>query len=208
MDFKFGRDRLFEVLRNYGLLIKQKKNYKRTTQSHHRYRKYKNLIKDREIKSCNEVFVADLTYISLESGHCYLSLITDLYSRKIVGWNLSEGLDLESSEKALEMSLKEVKDFSKLVHHSDRGAQYCSPRYVRHLESRGAQVSMTEERHVYENAVAERVNGILKNEFIRVKELSSFRQAHNVVTKAIKIYNEQRLHTALNYRTPAECHIA
>lgn len=204
----FGRDALFTLLGKHGLLIKPRKNYHRTTQSNHRYRKYKNLIKNREVKSANEVFVADLTYIKLEAGHCYLSLITDLYSRKIVGWNLSEGLDLESSEIALKMALSQVKDFSKLIHHSDRGTQYCSPRYVKHLESRGARMSMTEELHVYENAVAERVNGILKNEFIRVRELSSFRQAYKVISRAIETYNEKRLHTALNYKTPSECYAA
>jgi transposase InsO family protein len=206
MGIQVGRDWLFEMLRNNQLLIKPRKNYRRTTNSRHRFRKYSNLLKNRQVKAPNEAFVADLTYVKLERGHCYLSLITDLYSRKIVGWNLSEGLDLESSEKALLMALKEVPDPSKLIHHSDRGSQYCSPRYVKHLESIGAQVSMTEEQHVYENAVAERVNGILKSEFLWNQELRSYRHALKITTESIKIYNEQRLHTSLGYRTPAEYH--
>jgi putative transposase len=208
MGIQVGRDELFRVLRENCLLIKPRKNYRRTTNSRHRYRKYSNLIKDRQVEAPNEVFVADLTYVRLERGFCYLSLITDLYSRKIVGWNLSERLDLESCEKALWMALETVQDPTKLIHHSDRGTQYCSPRYVKHLESRGAQVSMTEQLHVYENAVAERVNGILKSEFLSIQELRCYRHALKVTAAAITIYNEQRLHSTLGYKTPAEYYAA
>jgi putative transposase len=203
-----SRDVLFKILRKYSLLVKPRKNYRRTTNSVHRFRKYSNLIKDRQVEGPNEVFVADLTYVRLERGFCYLSLITDLYSRKIVGWNLSEGLDLESTEKALQMALQGVQDPTKLIHHSDRGAQYCSPRYVKHLESRGAKISMTEQLHVYENAVAERVNGILKCEFLKTQELRSYRHACKVTATAITTYNEKRLHSSLGYKTPAELYAA
>ncbi|MCI0564291.1 MAG: IS3 family transposase [Nitrososphaera sp.] len=208
MGFQEGRDHLFTVLRKNRLLIRPKKNYGRTTNSNHRFWKYPNLIKNGTVSRPNEVFVADLTYVRLETGHCYLSLVTDLYSRKIVGWNLSETLELQGSEKALQMALAGVADPTKLIHHSDRGANYCSPRYVKQLESLGARMSMTEEIHVYENAVAERVNGILKNEFIRVKKPRTFRHALKVISEAIATYNEERLHISLNYKTPSECYAA
>lgn len=198
-----GRDRLFNVLRNHKMLIKPNKKYMRTTNSWHRFHKYPNLIKELEIVEPNQVWVADLTYLETLEGFCYLALITDTYSRKILGYHLSRSLAIEGCQRALTMALKNVPHPKRLIHHSDRGLQYCSAGYVELLHRHGAQISMTEENHVYENALAERVNGILKSEFMLGEKLRSFEVAKELVREAIKIYNEQRLHMSLNYETPA-----
>lgn len=197
-----GRDCFFRLLREYGLLVERKKNYARTTNSMHRFRKYKNRIKDIAITSPNQVFVADITYLDTFEGFCYLALITDVYSRKIVGYDVSRSLAIEGSMRALKMALKYVQLLEKLIHHSDRGIQYCSHAYVDHLLERSITISMTEENHVYENAIAERVNGILKIEFMLGDKLLSVNLAQKLVPEAIQIYNEERPHLKLNYKTP------
>ena len=126
MDFQIGRDRLFDILRKNNQLVKPRRNYKKTTNSFHRFRKYSNLIKEMEITRPNEVFVSDITYIDTMEGFCYLALITDLYSRKIVGWDLSQSLAIEGCQRALRMALRGLKNSKTLIHHSDRGIQYCS----------------------------------------------------------------------------------
>ena len=163
--FNVGRDRLFNILRDKNMLIKREKVSYKTTHSHHRFYKYNNLIKNMEINAPNQVWVSDITYIRTIKGFCYLALITDLYSRKIVGSDLSDSLELSGCLRALKMALTKAKPKGNLVHHSDRGIQYCSNQYVKQLNKRNIRVSMTEENHCYENAVAERVNGILKGEF-------------------------------------------
>lgn len=203
MGHRIGRDQLLSLVRRYGLLIEPRKNYRRTTNSIHRFRKYRNLIKNKNVVQPNEVFVSDITYIHTLEGFCYLVLITDLYSRKIVGWDLSGSLSIEGSQRALKMALQSVGEPEKLIHHSDRGLQFCSPGYTNILESKKAAISMTEENHVYENAIAERINGILKTEFMLGEKLQSFQHAYNLTKQAIHTYNEQRLHTTLNYQTPA-----
>jgi transposase InsO family protein len=203
MGHEIGRDRLFRLLGRHKLLIELRRNYRRTTNSMHRFRKYRNLIKDKEAVRANEIFVSDITYIDTLEGFNYLVLITDLYSRKIVGWDLSRSLSIEGSQRALRMALKEVGSPEKLVHHSDRGIQFCSNPYVGILNSNGVAISMTEENHVFENAIAERVNGILKTEFLLGEKLQSFQHAYNLTKQSVKIYNEERLHTSLNYQTPA-----
>ena len=135
-------------------------------------------------------------------------LITDLYSRKIVGWDLSRSLAIEGSQRALKMALQTVGEPEKLIHHSDRGLQFCSPAYTNILDSKKVAISMTEENHVYENAIAERVNGILKTEFMLGEKLQSFQHAFNLTKQAIQTYNDQRLHTSLNYQTPAVTYAA
>jgi len=174
-----------------------------TTQSWHRFRKHPNRIKDLEITRPNQVFVADITYVDTLEGFCYLFLITDLYSRNIVGYDLSQSLAIEGCQRALKRALEGVSEPERLIHHSDRGIQYCSHGYVRILETHNVQISMTEENHVYENAVAERVNGILKTEFLLGEKLQSFEVAKELVEAAIRTYNEQRLHMAIDYQTPA-----
>jgi putative transposase len=207
-EIRIGRDYLFEFLGERKLLIKPKKNFRKTTNSYHRFRKHQNLIRELEIDRPNQVFVSDITYLDTLEGHCYLTLITDLYSRKIVGWNVSRSLAVEGCQKAVRMALKGVKKTEDLIHHSDRGYQFCSPRYTGILEKHKVRISMTEQDHVYENAVAERVNGILKIEFLLGERLNSLEDAARLAAESIKTYNEQRLHTSLNYRTPSECYAA
>lgn len=200
--FKIGRDKLFDILRKNRLLVKSSKNYTTTTNSYHRFKKYPNLIKELEVTRPDEVFVADITYIDTLEGFCYLSLVTDLDSRKIVGYDLSQSLAIEGAQRALRMALRGVENPESLIHHSDRGIQYCSNSYVEILNKHQIRISMTQKNHVYENAVAERVNGILKTEFLLGEKLQSFAVAKELVKQSIKIYNEQRLHTSLNYETP------
>ena len=205
---QIGRDHLFEILEKNKLLIKPIKNFRRTTNSYHRFRKHSNLIKNLTVNAPNQVFVSDITYLDTVECSCYLTLITDLYSRKIVGWNVSRNLSVEASLKALKMALVSVQNPEGLIHHSDRGIQFCNPRYTAILERHGARISMTEENHVYENAIAERVNGILKTEFLLGERLQSFEQAERLAAQSIKTYNEERLHLSLNYQTPAQCYAA
>jgi len=203
---RIGRDHLFEILGKSKLLIKPTRNFKRTTNSYHRFRKHQNLIKSLMVNAPNQVFVSDITYLDTLEGFCYLALITDLYSRKIVGWNVSRNLSVETCQNALKMALKGVQNPEGLIHHSDRGYQYCSPRYTAILEQHKIRISMTEENHVYENAVAERVNGILKTEFLLGERLQFFEHAERLAAQSIKTYNEQRLHLSLNYQTPVQCY--
>lgn len=197
-----GRDRLFNVLRRRQMLVIKKRRTIRTTQSYHRFRTYKNLVKGRPAQSPDKVFVSDITYVDTVEGYSYLSLITDQYSRKIVGYSLSKSLSVEGSMKALRMALKGVSEPSKLIHHSDRGIQYCSKAYTDLLRDNCVKISMTEENHVYENALAERVNGILKDEFMLGEKLQSFKVAKKMVREAVNTYNNERLHMALDYKTP------
>ena len=204
LDYKIGRDAFFDVLREYDLLVKRRKSYTKTTNSFHRFRVYKNLILDLEVSRANQVFVADITYIRIAGGFMYLSLITDLYSRSIVGWCLGDSLDAVFSIQALEMALGEVKDCSSLIHHSDRGVQYCSRDYTKILLAGKVSISMAEAGNPYENAVAERVNGILKDEFYLDQTFASARVATKATEEAIKIYNNLRPHLSLKMQTPAQ----
>jgi transposase InsO family protein len=203
-----GRDRLFDILREEDLLVTFKRRRAHTTDSGHGFRTYRNLIKDRVVRYAGEVLVSDITYIDTYDGFCYLSLITDLYSRKIMGHCLSTSLSIEGSMEALKMALNAVQGVKEVIHHSDRGIQYCSKAYVGVLRGRDIRISMTEENHCYENAVAERVNGILKNELMLGEKIISFALAQKLVTEAVKIYNEERLHMSLGYITPAEKYAA
>jgi putative transposase len=201
-ELKIGRDYLFDILRENDLLISRKKATCRTTFSHHRFYKYKNLIKDMDVKHPNQVWVSDITYIRTITGFCYLALITDLFSRKIVGYDISNSLELAGCLRALKKALKASRPASGLVHHSDRGIQYCSSQYVDELIKHNIQISMTEENHCYENAIAERVNGILKDEFYLDQCFYNLGHACDAVKNAISIYNSKRLHLSLGYKTP------
>ncbi len=203
-----GRDRLFTLLREHQLLIAPKKKYVKTTNSYHRFHKYRNLIKELDITKPNQVYVADITYLTIIDGFCYLALITDLCSRKIVGYCLSQSLGIDGCLTALRMALNGVAHPENLIHHSDRGIQYCSQAYVELLNQQKAKISMTEQNHVYENAVAERINGILKTEFLLGETLTSFKIAQQLVAAAIRIYNSERPHLSLNYQTPDAVHYA
>ena len=199
---KVGRDKLFDILREHDMLIKRKKASCKTTDSYHRFHKYKNLIKDMTVDAPNQVWVSDITYIRTINGFCYLALITDMFSRKIVGYDISDSLELAGCLRALKKALRHARPADQLVHHSDRGIQYCSNQYVNELKKRGIRISMTEENHCYENAIAERVNGILKDEFYLDQCFFSTRSAGKATKNAIDIYNNKRLHVSLGYRTP------
>lgn len=197
-----GRDRLFEILRKHQMLVLRRKRYSRTTDSRHPFRYYPNLIKDIRIDRPGQVYVSDITYIHTLEGFQYLCLITDYYSRKIIGYDLSSSLSIEGSIRALKMALRQTHDPGGLIHHSDRGVQYCCKEYIELLKKHGIKISMTEQDHVYENALAERVNGILKDEFYLGETLQSKDVAKELVRESVEIYNQQRLHMSLNYRTP------
>lgn len=205
---KIGRDKLFDLLRAKGLLVKPKKAYRKTTNSNHRFRMHRNLIKDTSVLKPGKVLVSDITYIRTMEGFSYLALITDLCSRRIVGYDFSNSLSVEGSLRALKHAIRSLKDKTGTIHHSDRGIQYCCHAYTKVLKRNKMKISMTEENHVYENATAERVNGILKNEFNLDYNFVSRKSANIAVKNAIKIYNSERLHMSLKYKTPNEVHFA
>ena len=200
-NLKIGRDKLFNILRANKMLVKPKKTSCRTTNSYHRFYKYNNLIKDISITRINQVWVSDITYIRTVNGFCYLALITDVYSRKIVGYDISDSLELLGTLRALKKALHKT-DVSDLIHHSDRGVQYCSHQYTGELLRRNIKISMTEDNHCYENAIAERVNGILKDEFYLDQTFYNTKHSQVAVKNAIKIYNNERQHLSLDYKTP------
>lgn len=202
MGLKVGRDELFRILRKYDLLVKRKKSSFKTTDSYHRFHTYGNLIKDLVVDKPNQVWVSDITYIRTYTGFCYLALITDLYSRKIVGYDMSDSLELAGCMRAFKMALAKARPAAGLIHHSDRGIQYCSNQYVRLLKNKKIKISMTEENHCYENAIAERVNGILKDEFYLDQSFDNLKHAKRATKNAVNIYNNKRLHLSLNYKTP------
>jgi transposase InsO family protein len=195
---KIGRDKFFEILHGHDLLVKRKRSGMKTTNSYHRFHKWKNRLKGVELTGSNQSWASDITYLRTMNGFVYLFLITDLYSRKIVGWSLSKSLSIEGAVEALKMALAGRKEKSKgLIHHSDRGIQYCSNDYVKLLQKNDITISMTEENHCYENGTAERINGILKDEFYLSSTFRDFRESLAMVRSAIKTYNEKRPHRAL-----------
>lgn len=205
-NLKVGRDTLFNVLRKYQMLTLRKKYSCRTTNSLHRFYKYKNIIKDVEVTRPNQVWASDITYIRTVKGFCYLALITDMYSRKIIGYDLSNSLELKGCVRALNKALCQAKNIEGLTHHSDRGIQYCSNAYTEILRRNKIGISMTEENHCYENALAERVNGILKDEFYLDQTFADVAHAKRATKNAINLYNEIRLHLSLNFKTPNYMH--
>ena len=203
-----GRDKFFDVLRDNGLLVKRRKRYERTTNSFHRFRKYKNQFKHNPPMAPNQVYVSDITYLRTGRRFVYLFLITDAFSRKIVGWEVSASLGLEGAVAAARMAIRQCPDPRVVIHHSDRGLQYCCPTYEKLLLSHGITISMTEENHCYENALAERVNGILKDEFLLAEDQINLTVAKKAVGEAITIYNTERLHWSLDLKTPESVHTA
>lgn len=204
-----GRDAFIDILRKNGLMVKirRKRRYK-TTDSGHHFHKYPNLIKDVIPSRPNEIWVSDITYIETQEGVCYLSLITDAYSHKIVGWALGPTLETTYPLHALKMALSSIDRFTacRLIHHSDRGVQYCSRSYVEILEGRGVSISMTESGDPLENAVAERVNGILKREWIYKMTITSINECKTIVKRIINFYNNERPHMSIDWQTPAIAH--
>ena len=202
-DLDLGRDKFFEILRQYGLLVKRRRKYTITTDSKHGLRVYPNLLPQTPAEASNRVWVADQTYIRLRQGFCYLSLVTDLYSRKIVGYDVAPTLEATGPLNALRMAFRGVKDPRGLLHHSDRGKQYCSAEYIKSLTQHGCRISMTAPRRPDQNAIAERVNGILKSEFFLDSTFNSIRDVRYAVKQTIYIYNNIRLHLSLGMVTPS-----
>ena len=203
---KIGRDKFFELLRKHDLLIKRRRRYCRTTNSNHSFRVYRNLIKEREATAPHQVWVSDITYINTYEGFLYLSLITDGYSRKIVGYEVNDTLEATGCLRALDKAIKQLSDNRYPIHHSDRGSQYCSYRYTKKLLERNLSISMTEENHCYENSKAERVNGILKDEYFLDVKFMSKSIARRACKQAIYYYNTDRPHLSLEMKTPQMVH--
>ena len=202
-----GRDKFFEILRANHLLIQARRSYHVTTNSHHRFRKHKNLILEMAITRPEQVWVSDITYIGKREKPCYLSLITDAYSKRIMGYYVADNMDTESSLMALKMAIKNRKDKAiPLIHHSDRGGQYCADDYQSMLLKNGIQCSMTNNGDPYENAVAERINGILKQEFIIDTYHTNLEIMKKIVKEAIEVYNNQRPHYSNYMLTPKQMH--
>lgn len=206
LPYELGRDRLFKVLRKNDLLVTYEPSKPRTTNSYHTLPVFTNKIADNPAKASNEVWVSDLTYIDTMEGFRYLFLISDQYSRKIVGYHLSEKMESADAIKALEQAAEDLPPEKRPCHHSDRGCQYCSHEYIGKLREKGLSVSMTEYNHCYENAQAERLNGILKQEYGLGQKLRSARIAHELVEQAVWMYNNIRPHRSLQMRYPAQVH--
>lgn len=203
-----GRDRLFKLLASYRMLVSRQRAYHKTTQSHHRFTCHPNLVKDGLApQKPEQLWVADITYLPTVSGNAYLSLVTDAYSRKIVGYHVDDNMRANSVKQALCNALSQRKTKNTLVHHSDRGGQYCSNEYQELHKQYHVTCSMTDGYDCYQNALAERINGILKNEYLLVKP-KDLSEAKKMVEESVVIYNQRRPHTALKYKTPDEVHQA
>ena len=201
-----GRDAFFELLRDNGLLVRRKRYRVRTTFSSHRFRKYPDLRRDLVPERPNQLWVSDITYIRIKEDFAYLSLVTDAYSRKIIGFCVSHDLSTDNCLSALKMALSTHLTDQPLIHHSDRGTQYCSKAYTELLKRKGIAISMTQSGNPRDNAIAERVNGILKMEFLD-RKFDNVNQAYKAVKSAIEIYNTVRIHSSLNMLTPDKAHL-
>jgi putative transposase len=207
-QIKFGRDKLFKLLGERNLLIKPKRTYTQTTMSKHWLRKYPNLIKNVRVNAPEQVWVSDITYVKSDEGNCYLNMVTDIFSRKIVGYAIAANMDTGSMIKAYEMALKNRQaKHRQLTHHTDRGLQYCSQEYVKLSVENGVRISMTENGDPYENALAERMNRTLKEEFGLGRLLPSRQKAFRLTEEAVELYNSYRPHWALKMKTPNEVHL-
>lgn len=205
---KIGRDKLFDILRANHLLIQPKRSYHITTNSHHRFRKHHNKILDLEINRPDQVWVSDITYIGKRDKPCYLSIVTDAYSKKIVGYYVANNMNTQSSVLALKMAIQQRKNKEvPLIHHSDRGLQYCANDYQNILSKNGILPSMTQNSDPYENAVAERINGILKQEFMIDKYNLDLKIMQKIVKESVDIYNELRPHYSNYMLTPKQMHL-
>lgn len=201
-----GRDKFFDILRSRDLLVKRRKKYVSTTDSWHRYHKYKNKLKEKLFTQPHQACVSDITYLRIRGGFVYLFLQTDVYSRKITGWDLADNLSIEGALRALQMTIAQCPQTQGMIHHSDRGIQYCCKEYVNVLQQHQIEISMTEENHCYENAMAERVNGILKQEFLLDETFEDKASALKAVKQAIQSYNTLRPHWSLDLYTPQQVH--
>jgi len=203
-----GRDKFYDFMRNHNLLIKKTKKHHITTDSKHGFYKSKDLTVNLEIKQAEQVFVSDITYIKLTSGHAYLALVTDAYSKKVMGYKIDTNMRVELVKDALQMAVnKRIYKNQNTIHHSDRGIQYCCPDFSEFAESKKMTLSTTQNSSPYENAVAERINGILKQEFGLGKTIPNLKTAQKMVKQAVEIYNNERRHYSLNMKSPQFAHI-
>lgn len=201
-----GRDKLFSLLRTENLLVNRKKKYTKTTDSKHWMRKYPNLVKELPLVRPEQIWVADITYLAIEQGYCFLHLVTDAYSKKIMGYKVSNDLSSSNTVMALQDAIKQRQYTGKLIHHSDRGLQYCSSGYVQQLQKNNIGISMTQDGNPYDNAIAERVNGILKDEFGMDEIFENLKQAELQTRQAISLYNQKRPHMSCSMLTPNKMH--
>ena len=205
LGIKLGRDGLFDYLRKEHLLVKPRKSYTRTTWSKHWLRKHPNVAKDLVLERSEQLFVSDITYVKSKEKTHYLSLVTDAFSRKIMGYHLSDDLSSESVAKALKMAVCKRKTTLPLTHHSDRGLQYCSDYYQQLLKQYQVRPSMTDGYDCYQNALAERINGIIKEEFL-IYQCNTKRELQTLIKESIETYNQRRPHLSLKMKTPDQVH--
>ena len=203
-----SRDKLFDILDRHHLKVNCRKRSVRTTWSASWLPQFPNLVKNLVLTAANQVWVSDITYIETVSGFVYLHLVTDAYSKKIMGWCLSPSLHAEATIRALQMAIRAAGcDLTGLIHHSDRGCQYCCEKYVKLLQDNGVRISMTQDSDPRDNAIAERVNGILKTEWLYDDHFKGFQDAYIRVAQVINLYNNKRPHLSLNYQTPAQAYL-
>lgn len=207
-NIKIGRDALFSILAANHLLVKRRKRKIQTTNSLHWLRKYPNLIRDFVPTGINQLWVSDITYWKLGDKHSYISFITDAYSRKIVGYNVAESLEAIESISSLQMALSALGADKplQLVHHSDRGVQYCSSGYVKLLQDYNIQISMTENGDPLENAIAERLNGIMKQEYLEDQNINTLNEAKILLEQVVNLYNNERPHMSIGNLKPNQVH--
>ncbi|RAR46195.1 IS3 family transposase [Flavobacterium lacus] len=209
-QIKIGRDALFDLLASNCLLVRRKKRKITTTDSYHRFKKYPNLIRDFVPQKSNQLWVSDITYWKISNGFVYISFITDAYSRKIVGYHVAQTMEAVETIEALKMAisgfLNEPDCPFQLTHHSDRGMQYCSDMYVRLLKNNNINISMTENGDPLENAIAERINGIIKEEYLNDYTVDTIEQAKELLSAVVKLYNNERPHQSIGFLTPNQVH--
>ncbi len=205
---KTGRDKLFDLLAAYKLLVRRRRRRVSTTQSYHRFHKYPNLIRKMELSGIHQLWVSDITYYKVMGKFVYLSFVTDAYSHKIIGYHLAETLETIHSIAALEMAIKGIDALTKhtIIHHSDRGVQYCSEAYVKLLQDNGIMISMTENGDPLENPVAERVNGIIKEEYLKRYQYNTIKQIEEKLSEVVSFYNKERPHMSCSMFTPDSVH--
>ena len=203
---KLGRDKLFNCLKAFDLLIKPGKRYVQTTMSRHHLRKYPNLVKGLPLTHPEQVWASDITYVKTRQGTCYVNLVTDAFSRKVMGYTVAANMEAVSMSRALMMALKAKQTTAATIRHSDRGLQYCSAHYVSLATAKGLRMSMTQNSDPYENALAERMNRTLKEEFGLGNVLDNLEQAELLLKQAVELYNTHRPHLALKMKTPQQVH--
>lgn len=205
---KIGRDKFFDLMRNEQMLVRKTKLYHVTTDSNHGFHKSIDLLKDLKITHAEQAFVSDITYIKLASQHAYFALVTDVYSKRIMGYKINTNMRVELVKDALTMAVKNsIHKRKNIIHHSDRGIQYCCPDFAEFAKAKGMILSTTQNSSSYENAVAERINGILKHEFGLNKVIPNLKTAEKMIKQAIQIYNNQRRHASLEMKTPMYAHL-